>query len=492
MWAEGLQLVLVLLLILSGVHRSILWWESRRRRPLPIPPELVTSPDLPRVLVQVPVYNDAPALRSLLHGLSHLEYPSSLLQIQVLDDSNDGTADENADQIQALAEEGIPVTHLHRVHRDGFKAGALAAGLRSSEAEFVAIFDADFQIPKRFLLQTLPHFEDDRTGWVQSRWGYLNRDENWLTRAQARLLDGHFRIEHRARSHGERFFNFNGTAGIWRRAAIDDAGGWSGETVVEDTDLSLRAWDRGWRGVYRDDIVCPGSLPADFHAFRTQQRRWLAGAMQLLLKGIPRRGSESVWSRFDLHARSLSPLVSFVVLGLMILAPLRRVFPETLGPDPWMIRVLGTASLEGTFFLFAFAGVLIFYASTGGGRISRWPESALVLLLGTGFAMHAVLSCCGGILGQVTTFERTPKEPGATGGRRVSLWEWGLLPLLAGLLVASCLAGAVSVLPLVGMGFAGLLWSVSGLGTGRRKNREWNPSSREVSSPCRNVTDSVV
>ena len=499
MWAELFQILLVLLLVFSGIHRFMLWlgsgfvWHSdsatTSSTSVSSPQKQQCSMEMfPRVLIQIPVFNDAHALQSRLDCLKSLDYPRSLLQIQILDDSDDGSANENAALVEALVSEGVPVTVIRREERTGFKAGALAHGMSVSDAEFVAIFDADFQIPEHFLSQTLPHFEDSSVGWVQCRWGFANRNSNFLTRAQARLLDGHFRIEHQARSRGGRFFNFNGTAGIWRRAAIEAAGGWNGKTVVEDTDLSMRAWDQGWKGVYRDDIVCDGWLPENFSAFRTQQRRWLAGGMDLFFKRKRDHSGKPFLTRFDFSARGFAPLVSVVVVLLAIWASLRRIFPDQLGPEPWVFRSLGTPVFEWLFFSFAFVGVLVYYASTGGGRYSRWLESFLVLLLGTGFAFYASLCCFDGILGRVSEFERTPKTNRATGGRSATLWEWAVFILTAWLIVEVAWIGAWSVLPLISMSFVGLLWSL--LGTRSRGTAE--SAGTTLSSPCRNVSDSVV
>ena len=499
MWAELFQILLVSLLVLSGIHRFMLWlgsglvWNSESpaassENEICLPGKDCSTDQFHRVLIQIPVFNDAHALQSRLDCLKGLDYPRSLFQVQILDDSDDGSAEVNAALVEALVAEGVPITVIHREERTGFKAGALAHGMSFSDAEFVAIFDADFQIPEHFLSQTIPHFEDSRVGWVQCRWGFANRNRNFLTRAQARLLDGHFRIEHQARSHGGRFFNFNGTAGIWRRTAIKAAGGWSGKTVVEDTDLSLRAWDQGWKGIYRDDIVCDGWLPESFSAFRTQQRRWLAGGVDLFLKRKSDLSGKPFLTRFDFSARGLAPLVSVVVVLLAIWAPLRRIFPDQLGPEPWVFRSLGTPAFEWVFFSFAFIGVLVYYASTGGGRYSRWLESFLVLLLGTGFAFYASLCCFEGILGRVSVFERTPKTAGATGGRNVTLLEWAVFPLTAWLIVEVVLIGAWSVLPLISMSFVGLLWSL----VGTRSRGIAESSGSTLSSPCRNVGDSVV
>ena len=461
MWAELFQVLLTLLLILAGVHRFILLVESRTSANPVIPKPLTHNDSLPQILIQIPVYNDAAALAAHLPLLHRIDYPLSSLEVQILDDSDDGSSVANGIAVEQVAATGVPIRHLCRQRRRGFKAGALADGLADSAAEFVAVFDVDFQIPADFLLRTLPQFSDSRIGWVQCRWGYTNRNQNRLTRAQARLLDGHFRIAHRARFAAGRFFNFNGTAGIWRRKAIEDAGGWSGETVVEDTDLSLRAWRRGWRAVYRDDIVCDGILPDNFSAFRTQQRRWLAGGMQLCLRQLSRPSEGTLMQKFDLSSRFIAPLASLVVVLLTVWASLRRIYPEALGPDPWVFRWLGTPPFEGIFLFFATLSVIAFYSSTGGGKLTRLWESFLVMILGTGFAMFAAVSCCSGLLGHVTTFERTPKERSSRGGRRYTVWEISLAPVLLMLLVGAVDAGAWSVVPLVSMGLAGLVWSFS-------------------------------
>ncbi|OUU23573.1 MAG: hypothetical protein CBC13_05265 [Planctomycetia bacterium TMED53] len=470
MWAELLQILLSILLILIGLHRTILLWESRYR-PLSISPDpadnaLELESSLP-VLIQIPVFNDSDALVGMLPQLPQFNASRFKFEIQILDDSDDGSAPQNRSAVEQLALTGLPIRYIHRDRRKGYKAGALAEGLALSEAQFIAIFDVDFQIPADFLSRTLHHFSDPQIGWVQCRWGFTNRNHNWLTRAQARLLDGHFRVEHRARAAAGRFFNFNGTAGIWRRQAIEDAGGWNGDTIVEDTDLSLRAWNRGWRAVYRDDIVCCGLLPDHFSAFRTQQRRWFAGGMQLSLREITGAGAVdstklSLLERFDLSARFFAPLGSIVVVLLTLWAPLRRIFPQFLGPDPWVFKWLGTPHFEGIFLFFACLSLILYYSATGGGLLARLWESLLVLILGTGFALYAAISCCAGLLGQVTTFERTPKARSSTGGRGVTGWEILWAPLLLLLWGGAYQSGAWSVLPLVSMSLVGLLWSFSG------------------------------
>src|ERR1051325_10852078 len=242
--------VVLIILAFYGSHRYVLLYKYFRHcRNRPAPPENGLTP-LPRVTVQLPVYNERYVVERLIEETCHIEYPLELLEIQVLDDSTDDTVRLARDCVERYSALGYPISYFHRDNREGYKAGALAEGLRVATGEFVAIFDADFLPPQDFLERTLPYFTDTRVGMVQTRWGYINRGYSWLTQVQAILLDGHFVFEHGARSRSDCFFNFNGTAGIWRRQAIEEAGGWEHDTLTEDTDLSYRAQLRGWKFLY--------------------------------------------------------------------------------------------------------------------------------------------------------------------------------------------------------------------------------------------------
>ena len=273
--------IAVLGLGVFGLHRYHLVFLRRRhraQRPVPV------TGDLPFVTVQLPVYNERHVVLRLLHAVSELDYPRHLLEVQVLDDSSDDTSDKIASVVPRLRAAGLDIHHVQRPTREGFKAGALAHGLRSARGGIVAIFDADFCPTPDALLRFVPYFTDPRVGMVQARWGHLNRDESLLTRTQALFLDGHFLVEHVARSRSGRFFNFNGTAGAWRRACIDDAGGWQGDTLTEDLDLSYRAQLRGWRFCFLEDLVVPAELPSTMNAYKAQQYRWAKGSIQTAMK----------------------------------------------------------------------------------------------------------------------------------------------------------------------------------------------------------------
>lgn len=255
----------------------------RRRAPRP----LGTLDPLPVVTVQLPVFNERYVVERLLEAVAQLDYPRELLEIQVLDDSTDETTPLIAQRLQPLQAQGYRIVHLHRTHRGGFKAGALADGLASAHGEFIALFDADFVPPPDFLRRTLDYFTDPGVGMVQARWGHLNRSDSLLTRAQALMLDGHFLIEQVARSRGGYFFNFNGSAGVWRRQAIVEAGGWQPDTLSEDLDLSYRAQLQGWRFVYLRDVVVPAELPTELGSLKAQHHRWTKGSIQAAAKLLP-------------------------------------------------------------------------------------------------------------------------------------------------------------------------------------------------------------
>ncbi len=275
------------ILSIYGVHRyALTYLYLKNRRKLADPPKLPET--LPRITIQLPLFNERYVIERLMEAVTRIDYPLDLLEIQVLDDSTDDTRFLCSRLVSEYQRAGFPITYLHRDDRAGYKAGALAEGLKQSTGEFVAIFDADFVPPPSILRDMLPYFSDARVGVVQGRWTWINRHYSNLTEIEAIILDGHFVIEHGARYLSGRFFNFNGTAGMWRRAAIDDAGGWEHDTLTEDTDLSYRAQLKGWKFVYDPRIECPSELPVDVNAFKSQQARWAKGLIQSARKLLPR------------------------------------------------------------------------------------------------------------------------------------------------------------------------------------------------------------
>src|SRR5436190_16978056 len=311
----------LIVLAIYGWHRYYLvylYMRNRDKEPTRQPP----LDPLPIVTIQLPLYNEMYVADRLIEAVGAIDYPRQLLEIQVLDDSIDETRSIAELAVRRLAAQGIDIKYYHRTDRTGFKAGALEAGLKVARGEFIAIFDADFMPTPDFLLRLMPHFSDPKIGMVQARWGHINQDYSLLTKIQSILLDGHFVLEHGARNRGGCFFNFNGTAGVWRRATIADAGGWQHDTLTEDLDLSYRAQLRGWRFVFVPDLVAPAEVPVEMNAFKSQQHRWAKGSIQTCRKLLPQILAADVPSGvkaeafFHLTANFNYPLM--VVLSLLM------------------------------------------------------------------------------------------------------------------------------------------------------------------------------
>jgi len=375
--------------------------------------------ELPLVTIQLPVFNERYVIERLIDEVTKIEYPKELLQIQVLDDSTDDThahAEALCERYRAL---GFPVEYHYRVNREGFKAGALAEGLKTATGEFVAVFDADFIPPPDFLLKTIHHFADSKVGVVQTRWSYLNRDYNFLTQVEALLLDGHFILEHGARSRAGYFFNFNGTAGILRRCMIDDAGGWQSDTLTEDSDLSYRAQLRGWRFVYLPGLDCPSELPVEMHGFQVQQSRWAKGLTQVAKKILPQVLRANLPWRVKAEAfLHLTPNISYplmiVVSALMLPVMIVRFYM-----GPFQMLFLDLPLIAASFWSIS-AFYVVAYREL---HPKNWQRSVYLLpmLMMIGVALtiintRAVLEALAGIR---TAFVRTPKY--ALEGRAVNL-----------------------------------------------------------------------
>jgi cellulose synthase/poly-beta-1,6-N-acetylglucosamine synthase-like glycosyltransferase len=369
-----------------------------------------TDADLPPVTTQVPVYNEMEVVERCLRACAAMDYPGGRHTLQILDDSTDGTR-AIVDRVAAdLRAQGQRVEVLRRAHREGFKAGALDEGMRQSPDTFFAIFDADFVPPPDFLRRTLcVLLQKPRAGLVQARWGHLNEDENLLTRTQAMGIDGHFLVEQRARAGGGWVMNFNGTAGLWRREAIEACGGWQHDTLTEDLDLSYRSQLQGWQAFFLPDLVVPAEIPSDIHAFKSQQFRWAKGSIETALKLVPAvlRGPLSVPAKIE----SLLHLCHYLVhplmlwLALMSLPALRLTFAA---PDsPWMAAALAFLFL-GTFAptaMYAVSQVQV--ARRPWRKLIRLP---LLSLLGVGIAVSNSRAVWQAVRGRKSEFVRTPKR----------------------------------------------------------------------------------
>lgn len=410
-WATAatvLYLCVLGVLSLNGLHRLWLvaeWW---RRRPAPTPP---LPAELPAVTVQLPVFNERYVVERLIRAVAALDWPRDRLEIQVLDDSTDDTTGRARAVVDELVALGLDVVHLHRTDRTGFKAGALAAGLRVAKADLVAVFDADFVPRPDFLRATVPWFGDPGVGMVQARWGHLNGDDDWLTRAQATLLDGHFVVEHAARNASGRWFNFNGTAGVWRRRAIGDGGGWQHDTLTEDLDLSYRSQLAGWRFVYLPEVVAPAELPADMKSFQAQQHRWAKGSIQTCRKLLGRVWASAAPLPVKIEATThLTANLSYpLVVVLTVLLPIAVVARARVSAELLLVD-LGLFLLAVLpFLLFYGAAIVGSGAPRPGRRLLRLP---VVLALGLGMAVAQSRAVWEGFTGAVGTFVRTPKTGG--------------------------------------------------------------------------------
>jgi cellulose synthase/poly-beta-1,6-N-acetylglucosamine synthase-like glycosyltransferase len=391
-----------------GSHRyHMAWLYHRHKRDTPQPPS--ESAPLPHVTIQLPLYNERYVTRRLVDHVCRIRYPGHLLEIQVLDDSTDDTVEIARAIVAEWKARGVDIVHLHRTDRTGFKAGALQAGMQVAKGEFIAVFDADFTPAEDFLERTVPYFTDPGVGMVQARWSHINRRFSLLTRAQSVLLDGHFIIEHTARNRSGRFFNFNGTAGIWRRSTIADAGGWEHDTLTEDLDLSYRAQIKGWRFVFLNDLLAPAELPVDMAAFKNQQHRWAKGSIQVALKLLPRilRSDLSHTIKFEafVHLTNNVAYVMMVVLSLMM--PLSLHLRVNHG-------LTQTLLIDVPFFMGATVSIIAFYllAQSESGETnwySRLLTIPVVLGLGIGLALNNTKATLEALLGHESPFVRTPK-----------------------------------------------------------------------------------
>ena len=395
-------------LALFGLHRLGLLLTYLRVRRRPQRADRVPDACPSHVTVQLPLYNERFVARRLLMASARLEHPRELLQIQILDDSTDDTTERLIPLVRRLRRLGFDVEHLRRTNREGFKAGALANGLRTARGRFVAIFDADFVPPPDFLRRSLVPFTDPQVGMVQSRWGHLNREVSLLTRLQAIFLDGHFLIEHVARHRTGRFFNFNGTAGLWRRTAIESAGGWQHDTLTEDLDLSYRAQLAGWRFVYVDDLVSPAELPEDMNAFKAQQHRWAKGSVQTACKLLGRIVTAPLPLRVKLE--SVLHLTNNLTYLIMVVPVLLWVPTLSARFDPqqrWMLALGGAMTLT-TLCLVAYH--LVCQRAAGRSTRRTLAELPALLALGAGLSVNNARAVLEALAGHHSPFLRTPKS----------------------------------------------------------------------------------
>jgi len=400
--------LILIVLAIYGTHRYYLVYNYfKYRQNVPGPPPPVEH--WPRVTVQLPIFNERYVIERLVDAVSNFDYPRDLLDVQVLDDSTDETREVARNCVERYAALGLPIVFIHRTNREGYKAGALENGLKTATGEFVAIFDADFLPGPDFLRRTVPYFQDPKIAMVQTRWTYVNRDYSLLTQVETILLDGHFVVEHGARSRRGTFFNFNGTGGVWRRDAIADAGGWQHDTLTEDTDLSYRAQLRGWRFLYLPDIECASELPVEMNAFKAQQARWAKGLMQTARKILPRiLASDVPWhvkteAFFHLTASLSYPLM--ILLSTMLLPAMIVRFYQG-----WFQMLV----IDLPLFLASTCSISSFYLiSQRVLRPKHWWRAFLympfVMATGIGISVRNTKAVLEALFGMQSEFARTPK-----------------------------------------------------------------------------------
>ncbi len=376
---------------------------STKRIALPI-----DEADLPTVTVQLPIYNELYVSERIIAAACELDYPKDLLQIQVLDDSTDETTLLVGQLVADARARGVRIEQIHRTNRRGFKAGALAEGMETATGQYVAIFDADFVPPPEFLRRTLPEFANPSVAFVQARWDHLNRDYSWLTRIQGLAIDGHFLVEQSGRGDLGYWFNFNGTAGIWRTEAIRDAGGWRADTLTEDLDLSYRAHLRGWTARYLEDVVVPAELPTQVMSFRRQQHRWARGSIECAMRLLPQ-----VWRSEASRGTKFQATMHLLAYGIhLLLFALLMIYPLVIGAG---LRFPGLTTLYGVGYLLALTsvapGVFFMVGQRQGGRswVREAPRILLVTIFGSGLMLNTVRAVLQIFTHPNPEFERTAK-----------------------------------------------------------------------------------
>ncbi len=401
----SLAMLILLIYISNMAYLALMGLKQRKKLSRSTP---VLPGELPFVTVQLPIYNEWYVAERLIESAAALDYPRELLEIQVLDDSTDDTASLVAEKVKQVQGRGVDVVHVHRKNRDGFKAGALANGLEKSKGDYLAIFDADFLPQPDFLRKVLPHFDHEKIAFVQARWVHLNRNYSLLTLLQSFSLDAHFAIDQLARSSADYVFNFNGTAGIWRKSAILDAGGWKADTLTEDMDLSYRAFLRGWSARYAGEVEVPAELPVSFTAYRRQQYRWARGSLECAIRYIP-----VIWSSNFSPARKFQAtlhltgyalhLLTFV---LIILYPFLLLFAEKY---PTLLAPIGVGLIMN---FLAFAPAMYFVVAQQLLR-RRWfyslPLIFLMSIFSSGLILNTLRAAVQIVQKRTVPFERTPK-----------------------------------------------------------------------------------
>ena len=414
--------VLVILAVYGWHRYYVVYLYMKHKHEVPVP--RAHFDDLPVVTIQLPLFNEMYVVDRLVDAVAAIDYPREKLEIQVLDDSTDETCAIAENAVRRHAAEGLDIKYIHRTDRSGYKAGALDAAMKVARGNFIAIFDADFIPRPDFLRATVHHFTDDKVAMVQTRWGHLNEDYSLLTKIQAILLDAHFVLEHGSRNRGGCFFNFNGTAGIWRREAIVDGGGWQHDTLTEDLDLSYRTQLKGWQFVFLPGHVAPAELPVEMNAFKSQQHRWAKGSIQTFLKLMPRILQSD--QPFKVKAEA------FFHLSANFNYPLMCVLSVLMAPSMVIRYNMGWYEMlliDIPLFFAATASVANFYMVCQRELYPRtWTERLkylpFLMSIGIGLAVNNTRAVIEALMHKQSEFARTPKYRIEGGGNGPASGEW--------------------------------------------------------------------
>ena len=410
----GLALTFIFFYSVVQFNLVLLYRKARKERSANAEsaPTLPSQDKLPVVTIQLPLFNEMYVAERLIDAVAAFTYPKDKLEIQVLDDSTDETVQIVANKVAQWQAEGVDIKHVRRDNRKGYKAGALQYGMEIARGEFLAIFDADFLPIPDFLEKTLPYFSDENNGVVQTCWGHINEDYSLLTKLQAFGLDAHFSIEQLGRNKGGHFLNFNGTAGIWRKKTIEDAGGWHSDTITEDLDLSYRAQLKGWRIHYLEDIVSPAELPAAMNALKSQQFRWTKGAAETLRKHFFNVLGANLSFSTKLHAAfHLLNSTLFICIMCCSVLSVPVLYIKHTSPE---LKILFQIS---SMFLLSLLALIFFYWNSMRKHYKDSLEATLVFIpkffmflsVSMGLSLHNAIAVVEGYIGRKTPFVRTPK-----------------------------------------------------------------------------------
>lgn len=408
---DGLLLTFILCFSLIQLNLSFLYVRSKKKEKSSV--DQLEDSDVPLVTVQLPIYNELYVVERLIDAIAEFEYPKERFEIQILDDSTDETVELVAKKVEELTAKGYQISQVIRKDREGYKAGALAYGMEKAKGEFIAIFDADFVPAKDFLRRTIPFFKDKKIGVVQSKWEHINKDYSILTKMQAFALDAHFTVEQTGRNYGDHFINFNGTAGVWRKECIIDAGGWEADTITEDLDLSYRAQLKDWKFKYVEDLGSPAELPAAMNALKTQQFRWTKGAAECTRKNLIKvLKADNVSFSTKVHAvfHLMNAVIFLSIFGTALLS-VPMVVVKNTNPDLSFLFKIASIYVLSLVFLMVYYWVSYNHDGKKGflGFIKFLLLFPIFLSISMGMSLHNSLAVLEGFMGKKTPFLRTPK-----------------------------------------------------------------------------------